>query len=131
MKKILTCLLLMVVVSCEKPVLDESRFGFLWFTQVQTSPTATVSSGIRSDVKVGGPNLCYNFSFFQSLRPDASNVFVVHAHGTVPTAESICAHAIYSKDTTVRIPVGLPGRYIVKFINPDGNLFKADTVQVN
>ncbi|MDB5253051.1 MAG: hypothetical protein JWP27_2220 [Flaviaesturariibacter sp.] len=128
MKRILF-LLVVGLAACDPPVIDDSGYGTLGFSHVQTTRTTTTSAGIQSSVQVSGSNLCYSFTNFQVLQlTDRS--FNVFAKGQVPTSQSICAQAIYTKDTTLLIPVTQPGSYIVNFMNPLG-LFRSDTIQVN
>lgn len=101
----------------------------LGFSKANTIQTTTTAQGINSDVTCVGADLCYAFSHFE-IRESAAKVYDIYAKGTHPGKEAICAQAIYTKDTIVRISTPLPGQYILKFYNP-GGLFKADSVQVN
>ena len=101
----------------------------LGFSKANTVPTATVVQGIHSDVTCVGANLCYAFAHFE-IRQSAARVYDIYAKGTHPGKEAICAQAIYTKDTTVRISTPLPGQYILRFYNST-ELFDEDTVQVN
>jgi len=122
-----TCILL--ICSCVKPADPTLNVVDLGFSKTNTVSITTVAQGINSDVTCVGADLCYTFSHFE-IRQSAAMVYDIYAKGTHPGKEAICAQAIYTKDTTVRISTSLPGQYLFRFYNRI-ELFDTDTVQVN
>jgi len=129
LKTIYTVMLLVFVsTACDKPVESDTVFTDLSIVQTTTPKTGTVNQGIVSNLRVSGPDLCYRFAYFTVNKQQF--LIDVHAKGTYPAKPSGCATAIYYKDTTLSVPVTVPGSYVVRFYN-DLQLFKSDTVQVN
>ena len=130
MKTLSICatILLTTLMACDKPVVEKGE-GDLLYANVQTPKIASVNQGIVSQLRVTGPNLCYSLSYINIFMASTNEIYI-NARGKVPTGSDICAQAIYTKDTTVKIAVPNPGKYILKFYTRD-HLFQSDTVQVN
>lgn len=102
---------------------------FLVITATRTPGTATISSGINSEIDSYGANLCYSFSHTEiSAKP--SNVFELRSKGKVICGNPVCAQALFMVKDTVKISISSPGIYLLKFFN-EHSLYKTDTVQVN
>jgi hypothetical protein len=124
----LLLLTVLFVTSCDKPVFSDKQFTDLSIVQTTTPKTGTVNQNIVSNVKVSGPDLCYNFAYFTVNKQQF--LVDVHTIGTYPTKPGACLQAVYFKDTTLSIPVTEAGQYVLCFYNGT-QLFKSDTVQVN
>lgn len=65
------------------------------------------------------------------ITPSSGTTFEIRIKGyRQPEGVIACADVIFSKDTTLSIPVTSKGQYILKFYNRN-EVFKSDTVQVN
>ena len=129
MKNTFLLLAALVFAGCDTPVGDTLRIVDLTITKTTTPKISNVENGITSQVTCSGNNLCYNFLHF-TVSKQTANVFDIRAKGTYPDGDPICAMAIYSKDTTLKLSTPTAGEYVVRFYNGD-NLFKSDTMQVN
>ena len=122
-------ILIFLLAGCVTPVGDGRRVVDLIINSTNTPKTTSVLQGITSDIRVNGADLCYKFEYFEVKNP-SNLIFEINAKGSFPEGNPVCAQAIYSKDTIVRIQPPVPGTYVLKYYN--GNtLFKSDTVTVN
>ena len=118
----------LLVTACDKPIISDISFKDLDIAQTNTPKTGIANQNIISHIKVSGPDLCYNFAYFTVNKQQF--LVDIHAIGTYPTKPVGCATALYYKDTTLSVPVGSPGTYVLRFYN-GSQLFKSDTVRVN
>lgn len=130
MKQIIVCMAVALLFGCSKDRNEPARILVgLTFTEADTPATASRESGIVSDVKCFGNDLCYQFVGFDIIESGIRQVDI-QAVASYPTGNDVvCAQALYQVDTTVRINPLTTGQYVLRFYN--GNtLFDADTVQV-
>ncbi|MGZ3975374.1 MAG: hypothetical protein ACXVMI_13985 [Flavisolibacter sp.] len=128
MKEFCLLLTVLLVTACDKPILSDTAYKDLDFTQTNTPKTGIANQDIISHVKVSGPDLCYNFAYFTVNKQQF--LVDIHAIGTYPTKPVGCATALYYKDTTLSVSVTAAGTYVLRFYN-GSQVFKSDTVVVN
>ncbi len=120
--------------GCSKPsdiAIPERISVGLTITNASAPASVARYAAIPVQVRVTGPNQCYQFSFFQVMQPNPLT-FDIQARGTManPDTNPVCAPQTFVKDTTVQLPTQFAGKHALRYYNGT-TLFRVDTVMVN
>lgn len=129
----LSFILLFFVIGCAKPdiAIPERLPADLAITQAAAPASVIRYAPIPVQLRVTGPNQCYQFSYFQVVQPNPLT-YDIQAKGTMtnPVTNPVCAPQAYLKDTTVMLPTQFAGKHALRYFN-GAALFRVDTVMVN